>query len=99
LPSGSAPAPEQRRRADRRGDDRRKQQVPVAVERRTGIDRRAVDRRAQQGKTAGGYDLDAETLEFIHAVNQFKEASGKPFPTWSEILQIVRSLGYVRPAP
>ncbi|MFO0933943.1 MAG: hypothetical protein U1E39_14735 [Planctomycetota bacterium] len=93
-----APAPERRRGPDRRGEDRRKQQVPVAVERRSGLDRRALpDRRAMEGKTAGSYDLDAETMEFILAVNQFKAATGKPFPTWSEILQIVRSLGYTRP--
>ena len=70
----------------------------MPVERRSGVARRAVpDRRAMDGKTAGSYDLDAETMEFILAVNEFKAASGKPFPTWSEILQIVRALGYTRP--
>lgn len=96
-PAGAAPR-ERRTRSDRRAtEDRRKRNVPVAVERRSGVDRRLVpDRRAQAGKTAGSYDLDADTLEFIHAVNAFKAVSGKPFPTWSEILQIVRDLGYVK---
>lgn len=112
LPTGPAPRaaeprPEagrgtsERRRTDRRaGEDRRQRQVPVAVERRSGLDRRVLDRRASAaGKTAGGYDLDADTLEFIHAVNQFKSATGKPFPTWSEILEIVRALGYRKRSP
>jgi hypothetical protein len=101
-PAGAAP-PERRARSERRAtdrgatEDRRKRNVPVAVERRSGVDRRSLpDRRAQAGKTAGSYDLDADTLEFIHAVNAFKAVSGKPFPTWSEILQIVRDLGYAK---
>lgn len=98
--AGAPRAPERRRTDRRAGEDRRHRQVPVAVERRSGLDRRVLDRRASQaGKTAGGYDLDADTLEFIHAVSQFKAATGKPFPTWSEILEIVRGLGYRKRSP
>ena len=35
-----------------------------------------------------------ETLEFLQAVDEFKRKTDKAFPTWSEILQIIRSLGY-----
>jgi hypothetical protein len=35
-----------------------------------------------------------ETLEFLQAVDEFKRRTDKAFPTWSEILQILRSLGY-----
>jgi hypothetical protein len=95
-PTPASPsAAERRASGDRRtGEDRRQRDVAVPVERRSGIDRRSgVDRR-DAGKRGGEYDLDAETMEFISAVNAFKARSGKPFPTWSEILLILRSLGW-----
>ncbi len=91
-----APIVERRARPERRGADRRKTSVPVPVERRTGEDRRSQADRRDQGKRGGEYDLDEDTLEFIAAVNRFKQASGKPFPTWSELLGIVKDLGYVK---
>jgi hypothetical protein len=41
-------------------------------------------------------EVDAEALEFIAAIDRFKKANGRPFPSWSEILLIVRELGYKR---
>ncbi len=91
------PPVDRRDRSDRRAtEDRRKRRISVPVERRAGGDRRnQVDRR-DPAKRAGNYDLDDETIEFIGAVNRFKAESGRSFPTWSEVLQIVRELGYVR---
>jgi hypothetical protein len=66
----------------RDGKDRRQEQVPV------GTERRKVERRINE------YVLDADVLEFINAVNEFKSVNQKPFPTWSEIFEIFRSLGY-----
>ena len=54
-----------------------------------------MDRR-DPAKRAGNYDLDDETLEFIAAINRFKASTGKSFPTWSEVMEIVRELGYVK---
>ena len=93
----SLPGVDRRTRRERRGGgDRRKKDVPVAVDRRSGQDRRGTgDRRAlDTTKTAGSYDLDADTLEFIHAINRFKADTGRPFPTWSEVLTIFKGLGY-----
>jgi hypothetical protein len=99
-PNGAgAPTPpvDRRDRSDRRAtEDRRKRAVPVPVERRVGGDRRAQVDRRDPAKRAGNYDLDDETLEFIAAVNRFKTETGRSFPTWSEVLEIVRSLGYVK---
>jgi len=96
APSPAPPPVDRRLRTDRRAvPDRRQRDVPVAVDRRSGVDRRLQpDRRTDPAKSAGGYDLDADTLEFIHAVNRFKAETGRPFPTWSEILGILRGLGY-----
>jgi hypothetical protein len=41
-------------------------------------------------------EVDAEVLEFIAAIDRFKKANGRPFPSWSEVLLIVRQLGYQR---
>jgi hypothetical protein len=98
---GAAPVGDRRTGRDRRaGEDRRQKQVPVARERRSGGDRRAVDRRDTAGKRGGEYDLDADTMEFIAAVNAFKERTGKVFPTWSDLIGVLRGLGWEkRPRP
>ena len=36
---------------------------------------------------------DAE-IEFMHALDQYKRASGRMFPTCSEVLEVLISLGY-----
>ncbi|HEB54633.1 MAG TPA: hypothetical protein ENI87_15395 [bacterium] len=41
-------------------------------------------------------EVDADVLEFIAAIDQFKQQHGRPFPSWSEVLLIVRQLGYRR---
>jgi hypothetical protein len=33
-------------------------------------------------------------MEFMMAMNEYKRKSGRMFPTWSEVLEVVRSLGY-----
>jgi hypothetical protein len=34
--------------------------------------------------------------EFIEAIQQYQRASGRMFPTWSEVLEVARTLGYER---
>ncbi len=41
-------------------------------------------------------EIDAEALEFIEAIDRFKKQHGRPFPSWSEVLMVVRQLGYRR---
>jgi len=41
-------------------------------------------------------EVDGEVLEFIQAIDDFKKANGRPFPSWSEVLLIVKQLGYKR---
>ena len=91
----------ERREAGRRqGEDRRKQSVPVAVERRTGEDRRSkVQRRRQIDPTTCERDYSGDEIEFMQALDAYKRSSGRMFPTCSEILEVIRGLGYVRLAP
>lgn len=39
-------------------------------------------------------EVDPDVLEFIDAIERFKKSHARPFPSWSEILYVVRELGY-----
>jgi len=42
-------------------------------------------------------DYSAAELEFMLAMNEYKQKSGRMFPTWSEVLEVLQSLGYEKP--
>lgn len=46
------------------------------------------------GQGLNEYPLRDEELEFINAVNEYKRRYSRPFPTWSEALHVLKSLGY-----
>jgi hypothetical protein len=85
-----------REKSDRRGADRRKESKPVAVERREGQRREKVQRRRQIDPTTCEREYSVEEIEFMHALDAYKRANGRMFPTCSEILEVIRGLGYVR---
>jgi hypothetical protein len=85
---------------DRRcGIDRRDLEDRVAgetgLERRRGVGRRLSDftRAAEEG------ELTDEQFVFISAINAFKNANHKTFPSWTDVLEVVRLLGYRKTAP
>lgn len=39
-------------------------------------------------------DMGGDVIEFMTAVDDYKRVNDRPFPTWSEVLQIVKDLGY-----
>lgn len=41
-------------------------------------------------------DYSADEVEFMRALDQYKRSTGRMFPTCSEMLEVIRSLGYVR---
>src|SRR5215470_9204186 len=81
---------------DRRGHDRRKRSIPVAVDRRSGVDRRAQqgERRRQIDPTTCERDYNNDEIEFMKAMDQYKRDNRRPFPTWSEVLEVLRAMGY-----
>ena len=85
-----------RRGGDRRsGGDRRKRTIPVAVERRSGKDRRQQgERRRQVDPTTCERDYNEQEIAFMKAMDQYKRDNRRPFPTWSEVLEVLRALGY-----
>lgn len=42
-------------------------------------------------------DYNEAELEFMLAMNAYKQKSGRLFPTWSEVLEVLQSLGYEKP--
>lgn len=81
----------------RKGADRRKQSTPVAVERRTGERREKVSRRRQIDPTTCERDYTDDEVAFMNALDEYKRKNGRMFPTCSEILEVIRGLGYVKP--
>ena len=73
------------------GDERRKATQEVSVE------RRKVQRRRQIDPTTCERDYSDEELEFMRAMDDYKRRSGRMFPTCSEILEVIRDMGYVKP--
>jgi hypothetical protein len=41
-------------------------------------------------------DYSPAELEFLTAVEAYKVRSGRLFPTWSEVLEVLRDLGYAK---
>jgi hypothetical protein len=79
----------------RRIDDRREQDLPVESERREG-QRRQVQRRRQIDPTTCERDYSGDEIEFMQALDQYKRDNGRMFPTCSEVLEVIRALGYFR---
>jgi hypothetical protein len=57
-------------------------------------DRRKQDRRRQIDPTTCERDYSLNEVEFMRAMDDYKRKSGRPFPTWSEVLEVLTSLGY-----
>ncbi|MAI66395.1 MAG: hypothetical protein P8N28_04260 [Phycisphaerales bacterium] len=84
------------------------------VDRRSGVDRRDIsspsqadlDRRRGPGRRRTDFlraaeegEMNQEQFMFLVAINAFKEANGRTFPTWTDVLEVVRKLGYRKTLP
>jgi hypothetical protein len=83
-----------RRSLERRDQDRRSGQVPVAAEHRGGERRKKVNRRRQIDPTTCERDYTPDEVEFMSAMDGYKRRSGRMFPTCSEVLEVLKLLGY-----
>lgn len=105
--STDAPANTDRRQvsAEHGGDERRKN----VVDRRAGLERRVVDigpptglerrrgpgrRRSDDRRSAEEGEMTDEQFEFVMAIDTYKRLNNRPFPTWTEVLEVVKQLGY-----
>ncbi len=104
----AVPDPRDRRKSERRsGFDRRQGKEPSPDVERREDDRREADRRRgppvpeeyrAPKRQINEYPLASDELQFINAINAYKQKYNKPFPTWSEVLHVVKALGYRKAA-
>ncbi len=85
----------------RTGTDRREM-----AERRSGPGRRATDlpdmyerrgpgiRRSEERRAAEEGEMTDEQWLFLQAIEEYKRVNSKPFPTWTEVLEVIKKLGY-----
>lgn len=68
----------------------------AVVDRRCGMDRRRGPghRRSEERKAAEEGQMNDEQFEFLMAIDQYKKANQRPFPTWTEVLEVIKALGY-----
>lgn len=97
MPKTSITADQQvemdRRRKDRRpseavAKDGSKAEVKPA--------RRKQQRRRQIDPTTCERDYNGDEILFMQALDAYKRSSGRMFPTCSEILEVIRDLGYTK---
>ncbi|SRR6056297_2162002 len=104
--SSTVTAGEQPVTIDRRSGDRRHAKTNAAsdparpaAEQNDGKEapqRRKQQRRRQIDPTTCERDYNTQEIEFMQAMDDYKRAAGRMFPTCSEVLEVVRSLGYVQ---
>lgn len=58
--------------------------------------RTKTQRRRQIDPTTCERDYSGDEVEFMQAMDTYKRKNGRMFPTCSEILEVIRDLGYVR---
>ncbi|MCK4658500.1 MAG: hypothetical protein KAV82_03170 [Phycisphaerae bacterium] len=89
-------ADERERKEQRKQPDRRQ-----AMGRRSGLDRRRGPgrRRGEIRKAAEEGEISGELLEFVMAIDEYKRVNERPFPSWTEVFEIIHYLGYRKVAP
>jgi len=78
----------------------------TGIDRRSVVDRRGLDRRRGPGRrrsdlrrAAEEGEMADELLEFVLAIDDYKRVNARPFPSWSEVFEVIRYLGYRKVAP
>lgn len=83
---------------DRRRDQRREETEakPDAPKQER---RQKVQRRRQIDPTTCERDYSEAEVEFMNAMDEYKRTSGRMFPTCSEVLEVITSIGYAKVTP
>lgn len=75
------------------GTDFEGDEVPV-----TRTSSRSAKRRSPKEPEPDPELLELERTQFLRAMDRYKRKTGKTFPSWSEVLDVLRDLGWVSPA-
>ena len=79
----------------RESTDRRAKKTVVEANKATPVvERRKTKRRRQIDPTTCERDYSELEIEFMQAMDEYKRASGRMFPTCSEILEVLTKMGY-----
>lgn len=75
------------------GDEDRRSNV---VDRRLGLDRRRGPGRrlSEERKAAEQGQMSDEQFEFLLAIDEYKRKNSKRFPTWTEVFEVIKAMGY-----
>lgn len=81
------------KRKERRTVNNRRMSV---VDRRLGLDRRRGPGRrlTDERKSAEEGQMSEEQFAFLMAIDEYKKKNARPFPTWTEVLEVIKALGY-----
>lgn len=87
IENGSEACVEKRSFQDRRDD---------VVDRRLGLNRRRGPghRRTEERRAAEEGEMTPEQFDFLMAIDRYKKENQRPFPTWTEVLEVIKALGY-----
>ncbi len=99
MPDDQTPSDEQNDHRHQ-GPDRRQSVMDMrapgtGLERRRGPGRRRTD----FAKAAEEGEMTPEQFLFIQAIDAYKKVNQRPFPTWTEVLEVIRKLGYRKTQP
>lgn len=96
-----APTPQDTPQSDIHPDSQAATATPEWINRRASAQaarasqaRQVSGRRRFVDPTTCDRDYSDAEIEFMHAMHDYKFRSGRMFPTWSEVLEVLRSLGY-----
>ena len=92
LPAKKA-AGRAREASERRKGDKERRAV---VDRRAGLERRRGPgrRRSDERRAAEEGEMTEGQMEFLAAMSEYKRVNKRPFPSWTEVLDVIRALGY-----
>lgn len=74
---------------------------PEGASEGTGLERRRGPgrRRSDFAKSAEEGEMTREQFLFVQAIEAFKRVNERTFPTWTDVLEVVRLLGYRKTMP
>jgi hypothetical protein len=76
----------------RSGKDRRAN----VLDRRLGLDRQRGPgkRRTDERRSAEEGQMSDEQFELLMAIDEYRRKNDRPFPTWTEVLEVIKAMGY-----
>ncbi len=81
---------------DRRSKDRRDAKDDAGPRPLLNQPTKKANRRRHIDPTTCERDYRQDEIDFMRAMDDYKRSAGRMFPTCSEVLEVIRSMGYVR---